>query len=211
MLPSAATAPLLRHLELVKRHHQDDLARGFGRVVLPFAIERKYVNAATDWRWQFVFPAARLCRDPQFGPPSRYHVHESVVQSARGRLRHSDPPRAAGPSCREHHDDLHARAEPWRVGGQEPGRSPVTADTRERRTYPVDACFWPAGSMILAFKILPMREAILPPLDTCKRSHISTSFLALAGASHIRVPRNRAGTGTLILLLSARARQVSGT
>jgi integron integrase len=82
MLPSAATAPLLRHLELVKRQHQDDLAHGFGRVVLPFAIERKYVNAATDWRWQFVFPAARICRDPQFGPPSRYHVHESVVQRA---------------------------------------------------------------------------------------------------------------------------------
>ena len=82
MLPSAAKAALSAHLDLVRRQHHDDLAHGFGRVVLPFAIERKYVNAATDWRWQFVFPAARICRDPQFGPPSRYHVHESVVQRA---------------------------------------------------------------------------------------------------------------------------------
>jgi hypothetical protein len=82
ILPSAATVPLSTHLDLVRRQHDDDLAHGFGRVVLPFAIGRKYVNAATDWRWQFVFPAARICRDPQFGPPSRYHVHESVVQRA---------------------------------------------------------------------------------------------------------------------------------
>jgi integrase len=51
-------------------------------VVLPFAVARKYPSAVTDWRWQFVFPAARICRDPRFGPPSRYHVHESVVQKA---------------------------------------------------------------------------------------------------------------------------------
>ena len=25
---------------------------------------------------------ARICRDPRFGPPSRYHLHESVVQKA---------------------------------------------------------------------------------------------------------------------------------
>jgi len=30
--------------------------------------------------WQFVFPAARICTDPRWGPPSRYHLHESAVQ-----------------------------------------------------------------------------------------------------------------------------------
>jgi integron integrase len=82
MLPAAAKALLSAHLERVRRQHHDDVVQGFGRVVLPFAIARKYVKAATDWRWQFVFPAARICRDPRFGPPSRYHVHESVVQRA---------------------------------------------------------------------------------------------------------------------------------
>ena len=56
------------------------LTVGFGRVVLPFALERKFPNAAIDWRWQFVFPAGRICRDPHFGPPSRYHLHESAIQ-----------------------------------------------------------------------------------------------------------------------------------
>ena len=64
----------------VKRRHERDLARGVGRAVLPFALDRKYQNASTDWAWQFVFPAARICRDPQWGPPSRFHPHESVVQ-----------------------------------------------------------------------------------------------------------------------------------
>lgn len=82
VLPTAAIEPLERHLETVKRQHQDDLARGFGRVVLPFALDRKYPNAPTEWAWQFVFPASRVCRDPRWGPPTRFHLHESVVQKA---------------------------------------------------------------------------------------------------------------------------------
>ena len=68
------------HMEEVKRQHERDLARGVGRAVLPFALDRQYPNASTDWARQFVFPAARICRDPQWGPPSRFHRHESVVQ-----------------------------------------------------------------------------------------------------------------------------------
>lgn len=82
MLPSAAREALTKHLVDVRRIHQDDLARGFGRVVMPFALDRKFPNAPAEWRWQFVFPASRICRDPRFGPPSRYHLHESVVQKA---------------------------------------------------------------------------------------------------------------------------------
>jgi integron integrase len=80
MLPVAVRDRLRAHLEEVKRQHERDLARGVGRAVLPFALDRKYPNASTDWAWQFVFPAARICRDPQWGPPSRFHLHESVVQ-----------------------------------------------------------------------------------------------------------------------------------
>jgi integrase len=73
---------LVRHLEGVKRLHCRDLANGLGRVVLPDALARKYPGAPTEWRWQFVFPAGRICRDPRFGPPTRYHLHESAVQRA---------------------------------------------------------------------------------------------------------------------------------
>ena len=68
-LPLSARAELIRQLESVRQLHHEDLARGLGRVVLPFALDRKYPNASTEWGWQFLFPAARICRDPQFGPP----------------------------------------------------------------------------------------------------------------------------------------------
>ncbi|HWP37176.1 MAG TPA: tyrosine-type recombinase/integrase [Gemmatimonadales bacterium] len=49
---------------------------------MPDAIDVKYPHAATSWPWQFVFPARRICRDPRWGPPTRFHLHESVVQKA---------------------------------------------------------------------------------------------------------------------------------
>ena len=82
MLPDALREALEHHLEGVRRLHHADLATGFGRVVLPGALDRKYPHAATDWSWQFVFPAGRICRDERFGPPTRYHLHESVIQRA---------------------------------------------------------------------------------------------------------------------------------
>jgi integron integrase len=82
MLPSAVVESLRKHLANVRRVHDGDLKDGFGRVVLPDALERKYPSAATDWGWQFVFPASRICRDPRWGPPSRFHLHQSAVQKA---------------------------------------------------------------------------------------------------------------------------------
>jgi integron integrase len=82
MLPAGVKDRLAAHLVTVKDQHERDLTRGEGRVVLPFALERKYPGAPTEWGWQFVFPATRICRDPKWGPPSRFHLHESVVQKA---------------------------------------------------------------------------------------------------------------------------------
>jgi integron integrase len=82
MLPAGVKERLAAHLVTVKRQHERDLMRGDGRVVLPFALDRKYPGAPTEWGWQFVFPASRICRDPKWGPPSRFHLHESVVQRA---------------------------------------------------------------------------------------------------------------------------------
>jgi integron integrase len=82
VLPGSVKAALASHLAEVKRQHERDLAHGVGAVVLPYALDRKYPNAATEWAWQFVFPAGRVCRDARWGPPSRYHLHESAVQRA---------------------------------------------------------------------------------------------------------------------------------
>jgi integrase len=61
MLPDTLREALRVHLECVKRQHQVDLAQGHGRVVLPEALARKFPSAPTEWRWQFVFPASRIC------------------------------------------------------------------------------------------------------------------------------------------------------
>jgi integron integrase len=82
VLPAMVKSALAAHLAAVKAQHDADLRDGFGRVVLPFALDRKSPAAATDWRWQFVFPAARICTDPKWGPPTRYHLHETVIQRA---------------------------------------------------------------------------------------------------------------------------------
>jgi len=82
MLPEMVKSRLAMHLERVRRLHEEDLRAGLGRVVLPEAVARKYPHAAESWAWQFVFPASRICRDARFGPPTRFHLHESAVQRA---------------------------------------------------------------------------------------------------------------------------------
>jgi site-specific recombinase XerD len=57
------------------------LQRGFGRVYLPYALARKYPNAATEWAWQWVFPANNLSVDPRSGMTRRHHTSEDMLQS----------------------------------------------------------------------------------------------------------------------------------
>lgn len=80
MLPTSLAKPLKEHLRRVHDIHRRDLGDGWGRVELPNAIGRKYVNAATDWRWQWVFPQANRWRNRQTGEQGRHHMDPSVVQ-----------------------------------------------------------------------------------------------------------------------------------
>jgi integron integrase len=80
MLPAAVKEPLLRHLQAMKRQHEDDLRKGLGRVALPNALERKYPNASKEWGWQWVFPATSHYTDTVTGERRRHHLHESVLQ-----------------------------------------------------------------------------------------------------------------------------------
>jgi len=82
MLPESLVAPLQDHLRFVERLHQEDLAKGFGAVYLPYALERKYPNANREWIWQYVFPSRRLSVDPRSGVVRRHHLHESGLQKA---------------------------------------------------------------------------------------------------------------------------------
>jgi integron integrase len=81
-LPLMVEDRLRTHLAEVQRVHEDDRRHGYGRVVLPDALARKYPNAAGEWAWQFVFPAGRVCQDAAWGGPTRFHLHESAVRRA---------------------------------------------------------------------------------------------------------------------------------
>ena len=80
LLPDRVKPRLAAHLESVRRQYDKDVAAGCGRVPLPEALDRKYPGAGESWPWQFVFPAARICRDARWGPPCRFHLHESAIQ-----------------------------------------------------------------------------------------------------------------------------------
>ncbi|MBI5564483.1 MAG: integron integrase [Chloroflexi bacterium] len=68
MLPASLVAPLQEHLKRVKLLHDQDLAAGYGRVYLPYALDCKYPTAAAEWGWQYVFPSDRLSIDPRSLP-----------------------------------------------------------------------------------------------------------------------------------------------
>jgi integron integrase len=82
LLPAAIRQDLLAHLEAVQRRHVEDLARGHGRAPLPGALAEKYTGAASEWAWQWVFPASSSYTDPRTRTPHRHHLHETVVQKA---------------------------------------------------------------------------------------------------------------------------------
>ena len=64
LLPQQLRRALRAHLERVEELHREDVARGGGKVYLPFGLKRKYPNAERAWIWQYVFPAAKPSVDP---------------------------------------------------------------------------------------------------------------------------------------------------
>ena len=52
LLPESLIPDLPKHLSKLHRMHQDDLAAGWGCVVLPYVLARKYPNAEREWAWQ---------------------------------------------------------------------------------------------------------------------------------------------------------------
>jgi len=81
-LPSELIDDLKLQLEATKRLHEEDLQEGYGTVHLPYALAKKYPNAAKEWCWQYVFPSRQRSTDPRSGIVQRHHVYESVLQGA---------------------------------------------------------------------------------------------------------------------------------
>ena len=82
MLPDALKPPLRDQLRRAREVHRQDLADGWGRVVLPEALARKYPSAPSEWRWQWVFPQERRWSNARTGQQGRHHVHATILQRA---------------------------------------------------------------------------------------------------------------------------------
>ena len=82
LLPDSLREPLKLHLTKVRFIHTEDLRRGFGEANLPYALAKKYPNAAHDWKWQYVFPSAKLSPTREDGKIRRHYTSDSTVQKA---------------------------------------------------------------------------------------------------------------------------------
>ncbi len=82
LFPKSLHQPINIHLTRVQQIHQNDLKNGQGQVLLPHALANKYPHAATDWKWQYVFPSPRRSTDPRSGLIRRRHIFEDTIRKA---------------------------------------------------------------------------------------------------------------------------------
>ncbi len=82
VLPEKLIPNIKKQLQRAKEIHNADLEEGHGRVYLPYALSRKYPNAETEWRWQYVFPSTRISVDPRTNVLRRHHFYEKNLQRA---------------------------------------------------------------------------------------------------------------------------------
>lgn len=78
VLPQCCRQQLIEQVERIRRLHKRDLESGFGKVYLPYALERKYPNENRAFGWQWLFMAAKLSKDPRSGTMRRHHVGEDL-------------------------------------------------------------------------------------------------------------------------------------
>lgn len=79
-LPDELINPLKVQLDQTRLIHQKDLADGFGRVEMPYALKKKWPNADRDFQWQYVTPSLVKSANPRTHDVGRHHVHEQSMQ-----------------------------------------------------------------------------------------------------------------------------------
>ncbi len=82
LLPESLIEPVTGQVTRVSAMHEKDLGMGFGEVYLPYALERKYPNAARAFGWQYLFPSHKLAGDPRSNKTRSHHVGEQVLRRA---------------------------------------------------------------------------------------------------------------------------------
>ena len=80
-LAERSVEPLTLHLRRERRRFDDDMRREIRTTERGSALGRKYPGADCDWRWRYVFAAARTYVD-EAGVRRRHHMDPTVLQRA---------------------------------------------------------------------------------------------------------------------------------
>ena len=81
-LPESLIDDLRAKIEHTRVLHNNDLSEGYGRVYLPFALDRKYPSAGIEFGWQYCFPSVNRSSSPRTGLIARHHLHEKNISRA---------------------------------------------------------------------------------------------------------------------------------
>ena len=80
VMPQSIIPELKTHLNEVYIIHKNDLKKGQGETILPYALKRKYPHAGKEFGWQYAFPSNSFIQDNNSGILYRHHLHESTIQ-----------------------------------------------------------------------------------------------------------------------------------
>ncbi|MCP8900378.1 integron integrase [Gilvimarinus xylanilyticus] len=79
VLPESLIHDIRQQAKLVATVHERDLDSGLGEVFLPDALARKYPSAASQTKWQYLFPSSKPGACPRTGVVRRHHLHATAV------------------------------------------------------------------------------------------------------------------------------------
>jgi len=81
-MPEKLCLNLKQQIKKVNDLHNEDIKVGLGEVYMPYALSRKYPNAAKELAWQFLFSSMRNAVDPRSGVVRRHHIHHNNIQKS---------------------------------------------------------------------------------------------------------------------------------
>ncbi len=82
ILPLSLVQALREQFGVARAMFEQDRAQNRPGVMLPYALERKYPNAATQLGWFWVFPSDHESTDPRTGIVRRHHLYPQTIQRA---------------------------------------------------------------------------------------------------------------------------------
>jgi integron integrase len=82
ILSEALVPHIEQHLKRVRGIYERDVKRGRPGVSLPYAIDRKYNNAAREWKWQYLIPSSQYAFIHENNGQRRHHAHPSALARA---------------------------------------------------------------------------------------------------------------------------------